>query len=665
MAQQRSSVLLEDEDGCAKLGNVKIFEVTQCPVVSVVVYQDRAEVTRSVVTNLEKGENEVILKKLSSSIDKDSIRVEGKGPAVINEVTYNSRFVVSQESQDDTSLKGLKQELAELQKEKKVLEGKKHRLQKQRTVLDGFADNLMKPSTVTDKEGTQASLTRVLDRDLLEGMQGFFDLYEGQAARLDTSLNQVCLDTEKVDEELRVCNKNINQLDAGRDGCQTREVSIMLETREECEVEMLVSYIVSHAKWTPKYDIRVFTEDKMMKIMYYGMIQQNTGEDWNDAKLSLSTAMPSVGGSPPPLGTQMLTFKPKLLKALSGMVSRVGSSASSTSSRGKGATKSVARTAKKPMRRFSFRKRKSEDKDDKDKSREDLDAEDKGKSTETLDDKSKEEGMSPPPSSPDDVEVDAEQEGEEGHEVPVDVEGVDSVHGATDANKLEKVEEVRESVTSTAYEITRRCTIPCDNSAHKVSVAIVDLDPGFEHETVPKRAPHAFVKAIAKNSSQYALLTGPANVFLDNNFVAKTILRSVSPSEEFECSLGVDPAVRVLYKPIHKYREQHGGIISSKTTTTTYRQVIELKNTRQDAIKIVVHEQLPLSSEEKIKVTLQEPSIKDKNDKSKPVRMNKNNNIEWFLEIPSCTSHELVLKYSVEHPSTEDIEVTETAPAQA
>ncbi|XP_078001412.1 protein F37C4.5-like isoform X4 [Glandiceps talaboti] len=616
MAQQRSSVLLEDEDGCAKLGNVKIFEVTQCPVVSVVVYQDRAEVTRSVVTNLEKGENEVILKKLSSSIDKDSIRVEGKGPAVINEVTYNSRFVVSQESQDDTSLKGLKQELAELQKEKKVLEGKKHRLQKQRTVLDGFADNLMKPSTVTDKEGTQASLTRVLDRDLLEGMQGFFDLYEGQAARLDTSLNQVCLDTEKVDEELRVCNKNINQLDAGRDGCQTREVSIMLETREECEVEMLVSYIVSHAKWTPKYDIRVFTEDKMMKIMYYGMIQQNTGEDWNDAKLSLSTAMPSVGGSPPPLGTQMLTFKPKLLNCRTG-------------------ANEDARTMLQAVKakRFSSFRRKSKVRRERD--------------TFYL-----HEGAPVQLAQQDSLCMDMGDEASEEDYF-------------SKPNFETPVTEVRESVTSTAYEITRRCTIPCDNSAHKVSVAIVDLDPGFEHETVPKRAPHAFVKAIAKNSSQYALLTGPANVFLDNNFVAKTILRSVSPSEEFECSLGVDPAVRVLYKPIHKYREQHGGIISSKTTTTTYRQVIELKNTRQDAIKIVVHEQLPLSSEEKIKVTLQEPSIKDKNDKSKPVRMNKNNNIEWFLEIPSCTSHELVLKYSVEHPSTEDIEVTETAPAQA
>ena len=47
------------------------------------------------------------------------------------------------------------------------------------------------------------------------------------------------------------------------------------------------------------------------QIQYYGVIQQATGEDWKDAKLCLSTAMPSVGGTVPGLGTQKLSFKAK------------------------------------------------------------------------------------------------------------------------------------------------------------------------------------------------------------------------------------------------------------------------------------------------------------------------------------------------------------------
>ena len=71
------------------------------------------------------------------------------------------------------------------------------------------------------------------------------------------------------------------------------------------------------------------------------------------------------------------------------------------------------------------------------------------------------------------------------------------------------------------YEISRRSSIPADNVGHKVSVAIIDLLPAFEYECVPKKSQHAFLKAKVKNTSAYALLAGPTNIFLDNNFIAK------------------------------------------------------------------------------------------------------------------------------------------------
>ena len=48
-------------------------------------------------------------------------------------------------------------------------------------------------------------------------------------------------------------------------------------------------------------------------------------------------------------------------------------------------------------------------------------------------------------------------------------------------------------------------------------------------------------------------------------------LKAVSPSEDFTCSLGVDPAVKVVYKPLNKFREQSGLI--TKTLNTVYKQV--------------------------------------------------------------------------------------------
>ena len=44
-------------------------------------------------------------------------------------------------------------------------------------------------------------------------------------------------------------------------------------------------------------------------MQYYGLIKQATGEDWDDTKVSLSTAQPSSGGSAPSLPTRIIRFK--------------------------------------------------------------------------------------------------------------------------------------------------------------------------------------------------------------------------------------------------------------------------------------------------------------------------------------------------------------------
>ncbi|XP_078617338.1 protein F37C4.5-like isoform X9 [Branchiostoma floridae x Branchiostoma japonicum] len=579
---------------------VKHYDITAMNVEHVTVYLDRAEVRRSVLVNVKKGENEVLFKKLSQNIDKDSIRVECKGPASITEVTYHSKFIPADEAEENKKIRELKDKLNELEKTKKALVAKKHRLEKQRNVLDGFADNMIKPSSPGENKESNSDnrLSLNMDTSLLDCMSGFFDLYDKQAQKLDEALQDLDQEIDSNEDAAAVTRKNIQELEISKDSLMIREVLVVLDTKEEARVELIVSYVVSKARWAPKYDMRVFTKDSAMKIQYFGVIRQATGENWQDATISLSTSLPSVGGTAPSLGTQVLSFKNR--------------------SDGVGIPQSITDSPlkmKKAARRGlgSFRR--------KDK---------------------------PQIYSPDRTSLIIDDEG------TIDMVE-DSELFTTGGDSTEQ--QGKDGLLSTTYDIPRKANIPSDNQPHKVQIAMIDFNPTFEHETAPKRSPHAFLRATVKNDSEYALLAGPVNVYLDNNFIAKSDLRTVAPSEEFTCSLGADPAVKVIYKPLHKYREQSGVI--SKTTQMTYRQVIEIKNLRPDPIKITVSDQLPLSTEEKIKVNLQEPSIKhpEKNDKNKPIRLNVHNNVEWTLNIEGGKTHEVTLKYSIEHPPGEEVEI--------
>lgn len=65
-------------------------------------------------------------------------------------------------------------------------------------------------------------------------------------------------------------------------------------------------------------------------------------------------------------------------------------------------------------------------------------------------------------------------------------------------------------------------------------------------------------------------------------------------------SLGVDPAVRIKYKPLHKYEEKSG--LLTKVKTVTYKQDIEVKNTHTNPVQIKVVDHVPVSNEDRIKV---------------------------------------------------------------
>ena len=46
----------------------------------------------------------------------------------------------------------------------------------------------------------------------------------------------------------------------------SRYLSILIDAYDEGEVEVHFSYVVSKVKWTPRYDIRVYSRDNALKV---------------------------------------------------------------------------------------------------------------------------------------------------------------------------------------------------------------------------------------------------------------------------------------------------------------------------------------------------------------------------------------------------------------
>ncbi|KAJ2921389.1 hypothetical protein H1R20_g15700, partial [Candolleomyces eurysporus] len=121
-----------------------------------------------------------------------------------------------------------------------------------------------------------------------------------------------------------------------------------------------------------------------------------------------------------------------------------------------------------------------------------------------------------------------------------------------------------------------------------------------------------YLNAKIQNASEYVLLKGPANVYVDGSFIARSTIPAVSPEEKFECALGIDPAIRITYHPLAKKLSQSGLLSKSKVYSYTRRFTIHnTKSSTVEGVKII--DQIPVSEDATITVKLHSPALQPPN----------------------------------------------------
>lgn len=202
--------------------------------------------------------------------------------------------------------------------------------------------------------------------------------------------------------------------------------------------------------------------------------------------------------------------------------------------------------------------------------------------------------------------------------------------------------QVETGATSVVFVPEGKASITNDNQPSTVVVAIKTFSAAFRYSTVPKLSQFAYLKAQARNESDYPLLPGRANVFFDNAFVTTSNVALVAPGEEFWTFLGIDKAIAVEYKLIRRYQED-----IAKRTKVSFEYQIMLTNNKKTRETVVVWDQLPISSEEEIQVECTAPEFKEGQVSPKK---NDQQFIEWYFELDQGKKVTVPLSFSVKYP---------------
>jgi uncharacterized protein (TIGR02231 family) len=198
---------------------------------------------------------------------------------------------------------------------------------------------------------------------------------------------------------------------------------------------------------------------------------------------------------------------------------------------------------------------------------------------------------------------------------------------------------VESAGASVTFRLPQQASIPADGEPHKVTVATARLEPKLDYVTAPRLAEFAYRRAKVRNGD-LMLLPGAASLFVEGDFIGSTPLELTAPGEEFEAYFGVDD--RVTVKRELKAREVDKKLLQEKRRLH-YGYEIEVRNLRPGRIELEIHDQMPVSRHESIKVRLESVD-------PKPTEQSEMNELTWKLSLEPGAKQIVRFDFSVEHP---------------
>lgn len=199
------------------------------------------------------------------------------------------------------------------------------------------------------------------------------------------------------------------------------------------------------------------------------------------------------------------------------------------------------------------------------------------------------------------------------------------------------------------YDCAARVDVPSKGEWTLVPVADADVGLAAEYACVPSVEPQVYRTVKLHNRSKHALLPGPIDVTLGDEFLLTADLPLIAPGEkDARLGLGVEEAIKVARKT--HFKEGTGGLLGGSTVLPHHVE-IELANRLRFPALVEVRERVPVSLDDDVKIEeskVEPPWEKDEGLRDGAVVRGAR---AWRVTVPPGQKTTLSAQYVVKIPS--------------
>jgi hypothetical protein len=591
----------------------------------VIVYTEGAQITSDVAITIPKGSSIVRITDLSQYISQNTIQISGLKDASIISIGFEIIFYPKKEVSN--KVKELQKEIFSKSREIAVLQNQIKGLEEEESILKENKNLSSSQQAVNFEKLLQHSK---LYRERIPVIK--IEIFD-----LNKKISDLQIDLNAMQQELNNTNSNLDE--------PKGEIVLKLNNPNDAvALNLTVKYIVSNAGWVPSYEIKAKNTQDALQFAYKAQVYQNTGEDWNDIKLTLSTGNPNFNNDKPKLESQYLNFintyaysgnrdeesqnyvYNPMVKEVTGIVAdRTGPlpganivlKGTKISAQADFNGRYTIKVANGKELVYSF-----------------VGLEDKvlpiysGNMNVILKDGVKLE----------EVVVQGYRASPSGIDSSEDIESkkVELITGSGDEKEI-----IMNTVT---FKIKKNNTIPSLDTPSIIEIDNFTIPAEFEYYSAPQLSENVFLTAKIKDWNKYDLLPGDASIYTEGSYAGTTYINPYQTEEELVISMGVDSNLIIERKQLNNTKDKSflGG-----TRIIDRNYEITVRNNKASDVVVKVFDRIPISQNKEIKV--------EKTNIDGAEFEEKTGILYWLLSITPKQVAKKQLAYQVKYPKNKKI----------
>lgn len=269
-------------------------QVVESQIAAVTVYPSSATVTRTFTVELPAGPQTVLVAGLPSTLDENSLRITGSGDKGSSVASVELKNEVRSELVLPRA-KELQDKLTAQLDQQALLQADELALNTQQTYLQKLAEQGGTPKAEKTVESNSVAQWRAGWQTLGAGMK------EIGAAKV-----ALAREIRALKQQIDVTQRELEQLNNRQ---QDNKVAVVHLQSVGGKLAMKLSYQLNQASWYPVYDANLDTQQSKLAVTQAAYVQQNSGENWDNVALTLSTLQPSAAVEPPALSSWWIDYQ--------------------------------------------------------------------------------------------------------------------------------------------------------------------------------------------------------------------------------------------------------------------------------------------------------------------------------------------------------------------